>query len=259
MSLMKTRPLWTFVSAAAVAGLLACGGSGTSEAPPAAPAAAPVDPATAATITGKIVLDGEAPAPELIKMSADPFCTTAGHDGQPTQYLVVGEGNGLENVFVYVKSGLGDRVFPPPTTPAVLDQQGCRYVPHVVGVQVGQPLAVSNSDDTLHNVHAVPMVNAEFNMGQPIKGMTLTHTFTAPEIMVPFKCDVHGWMNAYVGVVSHPYYAVSANGGVFELSGLPPGTYEIEAWHEKLGTQMQTVTVGEKESKAIDFAFAVGQ
>ncbi len=256
---MKTTDLWTFVSAAALAGLVACGGSGTSGAPPAAPAPAPVDPATAATISGKVVLEGEAPAPELIKMSADPFCTTAGHDNQPTQYFVVGESNGLENVFVYVKSGLGSRMFPPPTTPAVLDQQGCRYVPHVVGVQVGQPLDVSNSDDTLHNVHAVPMINAEFNMGQPLKDLKLTHTFTAPEVMVPFKCDVHGWMNAFVGVVDNPYYAVSANGGTFALADLPPGTYEIEAWHEKLGTRTQTVTVGEKESKAISFTFTVTQ
>jgi len=254
---MKTRRLWTLVSAAAVAGLVACGGSGPSEAPAAAPAAAPVDPATAATITGKVVLEGEPPAPELIKMSADPYCTTAGHDEQPTQYFVVGEGNTLENVFVYVKSGLGDRTFTPPTTPAVLDQQGCRYVPHVIGVQVGQPLEVTNSDDTLHNVHAVPMVNAEFNMGQPVKGMTMTHTFTAPEIMIPFKCDVHGWMNAYVGVVSNPYYAVTADGGAFSLDGLPPGTYEIEAWHEKLGTETQTVTVGPNETKDVSFAFSV--
>jgi len=255
---MKTRRLWTFVSAAAMAGLLACGGSGPSETPP-APAAAPVDPATAATIAGTVVLEGEPPAPELIKMSADPFCTTAGHDDQPTQYFVVGDGNSLENVFVYVKSGLGDRTFAPPTTPAVLDQQGCRYSPHVTGVQVGQTLEVTNSDDTLHNVHAGPMVNAEFNMGQPIKGMTLKHTFTAPEVMIPFKCDVHGWMNAYVGVVANPYFAVTANGGAFSLAGLPPGTYEIEAWHEKLGTQTQTVTVGEKETKEISFAFSVPQ
>ena len=227
---MKTIDLWIFVPAAALAGLIACGGSGTSEAPPAAPAA-PVDPATAATVSGTVVLEGDAPAPELVKMSADPFCTTAGHDNQPTQYFVVGESNGLENVFVYVKSGLGSRMFPPPTTPAVLDQQGCRYVPHVVGVQ----------------------------MGQPLKGMKLTHTFTAPEIMIPFKCDVHGWMNAFVGVVDNPYYAVSASGGTFTLAGLPPGTYEIEAWHEKLGTRTQTVTVGEKESKAISFTFTVTQ
>jgi len=256
---MKTRRLWSFVSAAAMAGLLACGGPGTSEAPPAGPAAEPVDPATAATITGTVVLDGAPPPPELIKMSADPYCTTAGHDDQPTQYFVVGEGNGLENVFVYVKSGLGDRTFPPPTTAAELDQQGCRYVPHVIGVQVGQPLDIVNSDDTLHNVHAVPMINAEFNMGEPVKGMKVTHTFTAPEIMVPFKCDVHGWMNAYVGVVSNPYFDVTANGGAFSLAGLPPGTYEIEAWHEKLGTQTQTVTVGEKETKAISFTFTVPQ
>ena len=189
-------------------------------------------------------------------MDADPACAAAGP--QTTEYYVVSGDHGLDNVFVFVKSGLGDRTFPVPTTPVVLDQQGCRYHPHVAGVQVGQPLEVINGDDTLHNVHAVPSVNAEFNMGQPIKGMKLTHTFTAPEIMIPFKCDVHGWMNAYVGVVDNPYYAVSAGGGAFELKSLPPGTYEIEAWHEKLGTRTQTVTVGPKETRAIAFTFSMG-
>jgi plastocyanin len=174
-----------------------------------------------------------------------------------TEYFVVGPDSGLENVFVSVKSGLGARTFPAPTAPVVLDQQGCHYTPHVVGVQVGQPLEIVNSDDTLHNVHAVPQVNEEFNIGQPIKGMKNTRKFTAREVAILFKCDVHGWMNAYVGVVEHPFFAVTAGGGRFSLETLPPGTYEIEAWHEKLGTETQTVTVGEKETKDISFTFKV--
>ena len=122
-------------------------------------------------------------------------------------------------------------------------------------MRVGQPLEIVNSDPTLHNIHAMPKANAEFNNGQPIQGMKTTHTFTAKEVMVPFKCDVHGWMNAYVGVLDHPYFAVTDKDGKFELKGLPPGTYTIEAWHEKLGTQTQSVTIGAKETKDVTFTF----
>ena len=114
-----------------------------------------------------------------------------------------------------------------------------------------------NSDDTLHNVHAMPKANREFNRGQGLKGIKSTTTFTTPEVMLPFKCDVHKWMNAWVGVLEHPFYAISGKGGTFALAGLPPGTYTIEAWHEKLGTQTQMVTIGAKESKTITFAFKV--
>lgn len=256
---MQQRRAWTAVSVLVLSGILACGGQPEAPATSETPTAPPVDAATAGRIAGKVVLEGDAPPAELIKMSADPSCMTEGHGEQPTQYFVVGEGNGLENVFVYVQSGLGDRRFPAPAEPVRLDQQGCRYVPHVLGVQVGQPLEVSNSDDTLHNVHAVPMINTEYNVGQPLKGMKNVFTFTAAEIMVPVKCDVHGWMNAYVGVVDNPHFAVSANGGTFELNTLPPGTYEIAAWHEKLGTQTRTVTVTEQATTEVSFTFTVGQ
>jgi hypothetical protein len=129
-------------------------------------------------------------------------------------------------------------------------------VPRVVGVRAGQPIEVTNSDATLHNVHSLPETNREFNFAQGTQGQKDLQTFTAPEVMVPLKCDLHGWMNAYVGVVSHPYFAVTANGGRFELKGLPPGTYTIEAWHEKAGTQTQQVTIAANESKAIGFTFA---
>ena len=164
---------------------------------------------------------------------------------------------GLENVFVYVKDGLGDLKFPVPTTPVVLNQQGCTYLPRVFGIQAGQPLEILNSDETLHNIHALPANNREFNRGQALKGLTHTHVFTTAEVMVPFKCDVHNWMNTWVGVLDHPFYAVSGSGGAFEIQGLPPGTYIIEAWHEKLGAKMQTVTVGPKEAKDVSFAFTM--
>ena len=158
-------------------------------------------------------------------------------------------------MFVYVKDGLGNYAYDMPTAPAKIDQQNCRYHPHVFGMRVGQSLEILNSDPTLHNIHALPKGNSEFNTGQPIQGMKTTHKFEKKEVMVPFKCDVHGWMNAYVGVLDHPYYAVSDKEGKFELKSLPPGTYTVEAWHEKLGTQTVSVTLGAKETKDISFTF----
>ena len=175
-------------------------------------------------------------------------------DGLKLDTVMVNNG-GLENVFVYVKDGLGNYYFETPTTPVTLDQKGCHYSPHVFGLRTGQPLEIVNSDQTLHNVNAMAQVNQAFNMGQAMQGMKSQKTFTTPEVMVRIKCDVHGWMNAYAGVLSHPYFAVTANGGAFELKDLPPGTYTIEAWHEKLGTQTQSVTLGAKETKTVSFAF----
>jgi plastocyanin len=238
----------------------ACGGGGT-EAPPAEPAAAPagpaVDEATAGNITGKIVLEGAAPKNEPIRMNADQVCMREAPGAQMQETFVVGEGGALQNVFVYVKDGLSGREFDAPTTPVTLDQNGCRYHPHVFGIQVGQPLEVVNNDPTLHNIHAIPKNNQEFNTGQPVEGMKYSHSFTAAEVMVPFKCDVHGWMNAYAGVLDHPYFGVTGSTGTFEINRLPPGTYTIEAWHEKLGTQTQSVTIGEKETKDVTFSFKV--
>ena len=188
-------------------------------------------------------------------MGSDPLCMPEGTS--TSEVVVVGPGNGLQNVFVYVKDGLGNLKFPVPATPVELDQEGCRYVPHVVGIQVGQPLDIVSSDQTLHNVHAIPAANREFNTGQPVPGVPHRHTFSTREVMVPFKCDVHRWMNAFVGVLDHPFYAVSGDDGSFELKGLPPGTYTIEAWHERLGTQTQTVTVGANEAKDVAFSFSV--
>jgi plastocyanin len=236
-------------------GVVACGGSEPAPAPATEPATAPataVDPASAATVAGKINLEGTPPANAPIRMNADPACVAATKGlPPPTQETFVSEAGGLGNVFVYVQSGLTG-TFPAPSTPLVFDQQACRYHPHVFGVQVGQPIEVLNSDATLHNIHATPKTNKEFNTAQPIKGMKTTHTFTEKEadVVVPFKCDVHGWMNAYAGVLDHPYFAVSKPDGSFSIPNLPPGTYTLAAWHEKLGTQTLPVTVAAKESKA---------
>ena len=234
---------------------VACGGDQPREGAPArATATNPVDPATAARLQGTITLKGTPPPPQIISRRTDLYCDRL---GQATTQTFVVSNAGLENVFVYVKDGLGDRTFPVPATPVVLDQQGCTYVPRVFGIQAGQPLEIRNSDDTLHNIHALPANNREFNRGQGLKGIRNTHVFTTKEVMVPFNCDVHKWMNAWVGVLDHPFYAVSGRGGAFEIGGLPPGTYTIEAWHEALGTRTQRVTLAANESGTLEFVFEV--
>jgi len=234
----------------------ACGGGGSQSQPEGGAASAPAAPPApigASTISGTVKLEGTPPEARVIRMSSDPLCMPEG----PTlsEVVLVGPDNGLQNVFVYVKDGLGDRTFRAPQAPVVLDQQGCKYMPHVFGVQVGQPVLIKNSDGTLHNVHAVPKLNTEFNFGQPLKGMETTKIFDKPEIMVPFRCDVHGWMAAYGGVVPHPFFAVTASNGSFEIKGLPAGTYTIETWHERFGLQTQTVTVDGTTAGKADFAY----
>jgi plastocyanin len=240
---------------------VSCGSPSPESSKPAAPAAPAVAPAAPeapaalpgnSTVTGRIKFEGKAPTPRVIRMDSDQSCMPEGPN--TSEVLVVGPDNGLQNVFVYVKDGLGDRTFPTPRTPVVLDQKGCKYSPHVFGAQVGQPVTIVNSDNTLHNVHAVPKANAEFNVGQSKKGQDNTKIFDKPEVMVPFRCDVHGWMNAYVGVVAHPFFAVSKPDGSFEIKGLPAGTYTIEAWHERLGTQTTKVTVDGKAGATAAFS-----
>jgi plastocyanin len=248
---------------AVAASVVACGGGSSDAAKPAESAAAAaagggqkVDPATAGSVKGMVAVDGAVPKNDAIKMNADPVCVKANGSPQFQEtYQVGADGKALGNVFVYVKDGLGNYSYDPPTGEAMIDQKGCRYAPHVFGMRVGQTLTIQNSDPTLHNIHAMPKGNQEFNNGQPIQGMKMTHTFSAKEVMVPFKCDVHGWMNAYVGVLDHPYFAVSDKDGKFDISNLPPGTYTLEAWHEKLGTATQSVTIGAKESKDVTFTF----
>ncbi|MCH7750482.1 MAG: carboxypeptidase regulatory-like domain-containing protein [Acidobacteria bacterium] len=260
---MQQRNLWMFASIFALAMAVACGGGGggggetaAPAATPAAPAAAPVDSASAGNIAGTVMIEGTPPGAEELRMSSDPVCVQQATNTS-SEHFVVGEGNHLGNVFVYVKEGLEGRSFPEPSGVVTLDQVGCRYSPHVFGLRVGQTLAITNSDPTLHNIHATPTANAEFNMGQPIQGMKSEQTFESPEVMVPFKCDVHGWMHAYVGVLDHPYFATTAQDGLFEISTLPPGDYVLEAWHEKLGTQTQNVTVVAGATADVAFTFSV--
>ena len=213
-----------------------------------------MDTAKAGNITGRVIFEGAPPANTTVKINADPSCMQVNPEGITSETYMVKNG-GLDNVFVYVKDGLGNYYFDVPTEPVKLDQQGCRYVPHVFGARVGQPIEITNSDDTLHNVHAMANVNREFNFGQHIRGMKNTEVFTAREVMVPFKCDVHGWMTSFGGILDHPFFAVTSDGGKFELKNLPAGTYTVEAWHEKMPPQTQTVTVGEKQTQSVSFTF----
>ena len=209
----------------------------------------------AAAVTGQVNFTGTAPEPEEINMNADPSCAMLHEDEVYTQDVMVNENGTLQNVFVYVKEGLEGQTFETPEEAVVFDQQGCQYHPHVFGVQVNQPIEIKNSDATLHNVHAMPEEQKEFNLGMPIQGMKLKKKFSEPEVMVKFKCDVHPWMNAYAGVLPHPFYSVTGEEGSFELKDLPPGTYTVEAWHEKYGTQTQEVTVAEGQDAAVNFTF----
>lgn len=252
---MRIRHFIAFVAIA----VAACGGdsqSKSSEGGEAAAAAAPaVDPAQAATIAGVIRFEGSAPANEAIDMSAEPACAGK-HSTPPTKSTVVANGNGtLRNVFVYVKQGLPQQQWPEKPGQVILDQQGCEYHPHVVGLQTGQDLTIRNSDGLLHNVNAKPSTNRGFNVGQPTN-MDTRRSFPAAEVMIPVTCEVHGWMEAYIGVVDHPFFAVSGEDGSYRLEGLPPGTYTIEAWHEKYGTKQMQVTVAAQETKQTDFSYS---
>ena len=219
----------------------------------ATPAATPAAVADAATVGGTIKFEGAAPKMPALQMAADPFCASKHPTPQPDEEVVVGPGGELANVIVYVKNAPAG---PANTTPAVLDQNGCKYVPHVTAVQVGQPIQIKNSDNTLHNVHAMPAVNGQFNEGQPVQGMVSTKKFDKVET-TPFriKCDVHGWMKSYMVVLPHGYHAVSQMNGQFSIANLPPGNYTLVAWHEKYGQQEQQVTVGPKEQKQVTFTF----
>ena len=220
----------------------------------AAAPATPIDQATAGSISGTVKYAGAAPKPAKIDMSQDPACKGA----NTVETLVVNNGN-LENAFVYVKDGLGSRTFDVPKQAVTLDQMGCRYHPHVLGIMTGQTLSVINSDPTTHNIHPTPKDNREWNESQPPKAAHIEKTFAREEIMLPVKCNQHPWMKMYINVVKSPFFAVTDKDGKYSLKGLPPGKYTIAVVQEKLGEQTQEVTVGPKEAKTADFTMKASQ
>ena len=212
------------------------------------------------SITGVANFTGEAPAPKPISMDADSACAQT-NPNPLTEDVVVKDGK-IANVLVYIKDGktaenknITGFAFDVPATEVNLDQKGCRYVPHVLGIMAGQKLRVTNSDPTAHNVHPSPKSNKEWNQSQPAGAPPIIQSFSRAEVVVPVKCNQHPWMKANVAVLKHPLYAVSAENGTFEIKGVPPGTYTVASWHERYGEKTQSVTVGAKEIKTQDFAF----
>jgi plastocyanin len=258
---MKTKrwiAIWGLPAFLGLFLLAGCGKKEATEEQPATPAAAapaatPIDPATAATVSGSVKFDGAAPKPAKIDMSQDPNC----QGSNTAENVIVGDGH-LANVFVYVKEGLGTRTFDVPKDAVTLSQSGCKYHPHVIGVMTGQTIKIVNGDPTTHNIHPTPKDNREWNESQAPQAAPLEKTFAREEIMLPVKCNQHPWMRMFVNVVKSPFYAVTGPDGKFEIKGLPPGDYTIDFVHEKFGEQTQKVTLAAKDSKTVDATFKPG-
>jgi hypothetical protein len=216
---------------------------------------APIDPTTVATVTGKVLFVGEKPKLSRLMMDQDPVCVQK-HSG-PTyaEDGAVNDNGTLPNVFVYIKEGAEKYSFPTPAEAIELDQDGCQYKPHVLGIQTNQTLRIVTKDPTTHNIHPMPKDNREWNMSQPPGGAAIEQKFARPEVTIPVKCNQHPWMRAYIGVTRHPFFAVTDKEGVFTIKGLPPGDYTLGAWTATFGTQEQKVTVGPKDAKSVDFTF----
>jgi hypothetical protein len=234
--------------------IVGCGGPGTEKAELAS--APPIDPAKLGNISGSVRFQGDKPVPKTLSMDATPACARM-HSGPIYSEEVVVNSNGtLKNVLVWIKAGLPERRWPVPSTSVKLDQMGCIYRPHVLGVMVNQPLEISNSDSTNHNVHPLPKINREWNESQPPKGEVKVKTFARAEMPpILFKCNVHPWMRAWVGVVSHPFFAVTGDDGSFILKDVPAGEYALEAWHEKFGTMEMKITVEPRQTAPAEFSF----
>ncbi|MGE0405657.1 MAG: carboxypeptidase regulatory-like domain-containing protein [Candidatus Korobacteraceae bacterium] len=260
MNSRNKLPLVALLALGLLLTLGACSGGSekASEAPAEQPAAtqqaaAPVDPATAATISGTVKYTGQVPRPARIDMSQDPSCK-----GENMVHLIAAENGNLANAFVYVKEGLGNRTFPTPQEHVVIDQKGCQYHPAVLGVMAGQTVEIRNSDPTTHNVHPTPRENREWNESQAPNAAALEKTFAREEIMMQVKCNQHPWMKMNVNVLRHPFFAVTDSSGNFEIKGLPPGEYTVAVVHDRLGEQTQKITVAPKESKATEFSYGAG-
>lgn len=214
-----------------------------------------VDPLTVGSISGTIRYIGRRPAPKLIDMSNDPACVEAHHGKAFDESLLVSPSDGLANAFVYVKTGLEGKHFETPTATVVIDQQGCWFKPRILGIQTNQILQVINSDPVTHNIHPMAQINREWNHSQGAGDPPLGRKFIKQEVMIPVKCNIHSWMRAYIGVLEHPYFAVSKTDGAFTIENLPPGNYTVAVWQEKLGTEERHVVVAPHSNAKMNIAF----
>jgi plastocyanin len=214
----------------------------------------PYDPATATgRIFGSVTFEGTPPVMEPVRPSGSRYCVVNARNLTEQDVLVTKEGK-LQNVILYVREGWQGRSYSTPDDTAVIDQQKCVYVPHVLAVQAGQKLSILNSDDTFHNIHSQPKQNPAFNIAQQSKGVVNTVSFDHSEGPFRIGCDLHSWMHVWVGVFEHPFHATSGDFGNYEIK-LPPGKYEIAAWHEKLGEKTKSVEVTGNGSVQLDFSF----
>jgi len=240
--------------------VVGCGGGGDTAPAADAPAASnlPAAPSGSATISGVVKFIGAAPKRQRLRL--DEECQAMHAEPVLAENVIVNDNGTLDDVFVYVKSGIEGGPYAPPADPVIFDQHGCTYHPHVFGIQVGQSLKILNSDPLLHNIHVMPTTNRPYNFGMPKKGDERERAFKVAEeeVMVKIKCDVHPWMHAWAGVLPHSFYSVSDTTGAFSLQNLPAGTYVIEAWHEQYGSSSQTVTIGDGESATLEFSFGEG-
>jgi len=240
-------PARALVQVLALVALVGCGGGGAPKRP-----VTPLDHTTTGTVEGEVRVDGTPPASTQLTVGTFPGCSVAGGGTVSAGDVLVADGR-VQNAVVWVKSGLGDRVFAVPDTPVEIDQKGCLYVPRVVAAQVGQPIVFKNSDATLHNVHGTPKASSGWNFGLAVVGASRTITIDHAEVPVGVRCDVHPWMQAWVAVTDHPYVAVTGADGRFALRDVPPGEYVVAVWHERLGTREARVALGPRETKSVAF------
>jgi plastocyanin len=257
--MMKGNPAFVFLGTAALAAaIMSCGGGeqpAETTVPAIIPTGQPIDPATAGAVAGTVKLEGTPPRMRPINMAADPVCAGMHSQAVPTQNVIMGDNGALQNVFVFLQGDFSGYAIETPVTPVALDQRGCMFQPHVVGMRTSQPIRVTNSDQTTHNVHPVPKNNREWNETQPPGSAPLTQSFPREEIAIPVKCNIHPWMQSYVAVINNPYFQVTGPDGSFSLGNVPPGTYTASAWHELYGRSEQSVTVGPGETQTVNFTF----
>ncbi|MBM4256498.1 MAG: hypothetical protein FJ147_11470 [Deltaproteobacteria bacterium] len=252
---MKQQFLSLFGRLVLLALISACGGGGGQESSKSAQPATPLDLSTVGTISGIVRFEGTPPEQSVAQLSGWAECASQHPQGNPLAGDVLVKDGRVENALVYIKDGLGNRVFATPSEAVSVDQKGCIFLPRVAGVQVDQPLKFLNSDALAHNVHGSPQTAKAWNISLSVKGMSRSVKIDKPEAVIEVKCDIHPWMRVYVGAFSHPYFAASSSDGSFTLRNLPPGEYTLEAWHERFGTRSQKVSLSAKETKEVEVKF----